>query len=99
MSGKKIGEDLLDAGVISREAIESALQQQGITGRLFGECLIDLGLIEEAPLLRYLASKFETRFVTAEKMAKAKISPEILDKLPVRIAEQKAVLPLAVDEE
>lgn len=97
--GKKIGERLVDAGLISREAVESALQQQTITGRLFGECLLDLGLIEEAPLLRFLASLFETRFVTAEKMAKAKIAPEVLDKLPVRIAEQKAVLPLAVDAE
>jgi CheY-like chemotaxis protein len=99
MSEKKIGERLVDAGLVSAEAVESALQQQTITGRLLGECLIDLGLIEDAPLLRFLAAQFETRFVTAEKMAKAKIAPEVLDKLPVRIAEQQAVLPLAIDQE
>ena len=99
MSDKKIGERLVEAGLVSAEAVESALQQQAITGRLLGECLIDLGLIEETPLLRFLAAQFETRFVTAEKMAKAKIAPEVLDKLPVRIAEQQAVLPLAVDSE
>lgn len=96
---KKLGAKLVEAGLVSAEAVESGLQQQTITGRLLGECLHELGLIEEVPLLRFLAAHFETRFVTAEKLAKAKIPPEVLDRLPVRIAEQQAVLPLAIDAE
>ena len=99
MADKRIGEKLVEAGLVSAEAVESALQQQSITGRLLGECLVELGLIEEGPLLRFLAGELKTRFVTAEKLAKAKIAPEVLDKLSVRVAEQSAVLPLAIDAE
>lgn len=96
---KKLGEKLVEAGLVSAEAVDQALQQQKITGQRLGDALVDLGLMQEAVLLRFLAAEFKTRFVTADKLAKAKIPPEVLDLVPVRIAEQRAVLPLAVDPE
>ncbi len=96
---KRLGEQLVDAGLVSAEAIESALQQQKITGHRLGDCLLELGLIQEVALLRFLAAEFKTRFVSAEKLAKAKIPPEVLDKVPVRMCEAQSFLPLALDGE
>ncbi len=96
---KRLGEQLVDAGLVSAEAIESALQQQAITGHRLGDCLLELGLIQEVALLRFLAAEFKTRFVSAEKLSKAKIPPEVLDKVPVRMCEAQAFLPLALDPE
>ncbi|MBJ6766110.1 DUF4388 domain-containing protein [Myxococcaceae bacterium JPH2] len=96
---KRLGERLIEAGLTTPGAVEQALEHQKITGHKLGDCLVDLGLLQEAALLRFLAAEFQTRFVTADKLAKAKIDTKVLDKLPVRLAEAQNVLPLAVDPE
>src|SRR5688500_15482849 len=96
---KRLGELLVEAGLVSVEAVDSALQQQKITGHRLGDCLLELGLIQEVALLRFLAAEFKTRFVSAEKLAKAKIPPEVLDNVPVRMCEAQCFLPLALDSE
>ncbi|NTX35622.1 DUF4388 domain-containing protein [Myxococcus sp. CA033] len=94
---KKLGERLIEAGLVNAGAVEQALEHQKITGHKLGDCLVELGLLQEAALLRFLAAEFQTRFVSADKLAKAKIPTEVLDRLPVRLAEAQNVLPLAVD--
>jgi HD-GYP domain-containing protein (c-di-GMP phosphodiesterase class II)/DNA-binding NarL/FixJ family response regulator len=99
MSKRRLGERLIEAGLVSAEAVEKALEHQRITGYKLGDCLVELGLLQESALLRFLAADFNTRFVSAEKLAKAKLPSEVLDKLPVRMAEAQTVLPLAYDAE
>jgi HD-GYP domain-containing protein (c-di-GMP phosphodiesterase class II)/DNA-binding NarL/FixJ family response regulator len=96
---KRLGERLVEAGLVTTEAVQKALEHQKITGHKLGDCLVDLGLIQEAALLRFLAAEFQTRFVSMDKLAKAKLPSEVLDKLPVRMAEAQNVLPLAYDAE
>lgn len=96
---KRLGERLIESGLVSAEAIEQALQHQKITGHRLGDCLVELGLVQETALLRFLATEFKTRYVSAEKLAKATIPPEVLDKVPVRMAEAQCFLPIAYDAE
>jgi response regulator RpfG family c-di-GMP phosphodiesterase len=96
---KRLGERLIEAGLVNAGSVEQALEHQKITGHKLGDCLVELGLLQEAGLLRFLASEFQTRFVTADKLAKARIDTKVLDRLPVRLAEAQNVLPLAVDPE
>ena len=90
---------MVEAGLISSEAIDKALKHQALTQHRLGDCLFELDLISEAALLRFLAGELKTRFVSAEKLAKAKIPSDILDKVPVRLCEGQHVLPLAFDAE
>lgn len=99
MSKRRLGERLIEAGLVTAESVEKALEHQRLTGYKLGDCLVELGLLQEAALLRFLAAEFNTRFVSAEKLAKAKLPPEVMDKLPVRLAEAQTVLPLAYDPE
>ncbi|WP_224370380.1 HD domain-containing phosphohydrolase [Hyalangium versicolor] len=99
MSKRRLGERLIEAGLVTAEAVDKALDHQKITGYKLGDCLVELGLLQEAALLRFLAAEFNTRFVSAEKLAKAKLPTDVLDKLPVRMAEAQVVLPLAYDPE
>ncbi|HVG59173.1 MAG TPA: HD domain-containing phosphohydrolase [Hyalangium sp.] len=99
MSKRRLGERLIEAGLVTAEAVEKALEHQRITGYKLGDCLVELGLLQESALLRFLAADFNTRFVSAEKLAKAKLPSEVLDKLPVRMAEAQTVLPLAYDSD
>lgn len=96
---KRLGERLIEAGLVSAEAIDQALAHQKITGHRLGDCLVELGLVQENALLRFLAQQFNTRFVSAEKLAKATIAPHVLDKVPVRMAEAQDFLPIALDVE
>ncbi|MBL8933334.1 MAG: DUF4388 domain-containing protein [Archangium sp.] len=79
--------------------MDQALQHQKITGHRLGDCLVELGLVQETALLRFLATEFKTRYVSADKLAKATIPPEVLDKVPVRMAEAQCFLPIAYDAE
>ena len=94
---KRLGERLVEAGLVTSESIQKALEHQKITGHRLGDCLVEIGLLQESGLLRFLAAEFQTRFVSAEKLAKARIATEVLDKVPVRLAEAQNVLPLAID--
>ena len=96
---KRLGEKLIEAGLVSAEAVEQALSHQKITSHRLGDCLVELGLMQEGALLRFLAAEFKTRFVSAEKLAQAKIAPEVLEKVPVRMAEKQDFLPIAYDPE
>ena len=96
---KRLGEKLIEAGLVSAEAVEQALSHQKITSHRLGDCLVELGLMQEGALLRFLAAEFKTRFVSAEKLAQAKIAPEVLEKVPVRMAEKQDFLPIAFDAE
>jgi len=96
---KRLGERLVEAGLVTTESIQKALEHQKITGHRLGDCLVEIGLLQESALLRFLAAEFQTRFVSAEKLAKARIPTAVLDKVPVRLAEAQNVLPLAIDPE
>jgi len=51
----RIGDRLVDQGVITREQLSVALQEKKITGKLLGQVLVDLGFIEEQLLIQFLA--------------------------------------------
>jgi HD-GYP domain-containing protein (c-di-GMP phosphodiesterase class II) len=95
----KLGDRLVAAGLVSREAVEQALEQQRLTGHRLGDSLVEMGLLGEAVLLRFLASELKTRYVSAEKLSRAQIPSDLLDRVPVRLAEAHHFLPLAVDDE
>ncbi len=96
---KRLGERLIDAGLITPTALEKGLAQQRLTGHKLGDSLVEIGLVPEGALLRFLAQEFNTRYVSTEKLAAARIPADALDKIPVRMAEQQLVLPLAWDKE
>ena len=95
----KLGDRLVAAGLVTREAVQQALEQQRLTGHRLGDSLVEMGLLGESSLLRFLASELKTRYVSAEKLSRAQIPSDLLDRVPVRLAEAHHFLPLAVDDE
>src|SRR4051794_12942691 len=96
---KPLGERLVEAGLVTPDHVQSALQQQRITGHRLGDCLVEAGLLQESSLLRFLAGEMKTRFVATDKLARARIAPEVLDRVPVRMAEAQLLLPINYDPE
>jgi response regulator RpfG family c-di-GMP phosphodiesterase len=67
------------------------------SGERIEEALLEVGALEEAPLLKYLATAYQTRFVSTEKLAKAGIDRAILDKVPKKLAERETIFPVVFD--
>ncbi|MBL0692980.1 hypothetical protein [Comamonas sp. JC664] len=94
---RRLGERLVLDGVLTPELLSRALAHQQESGQKLGECLVRLG-VDETPVLRLLAQELQTRFVSTEKLAQAPISPALLEKVPVRLAEGFDFMPLRLTQ-
>lgn len=54
-SGGRIGERLVDQGMITEDQLNVALQEKKVSGKLLGEVLVDLGFVTEDALTAFLA--------------------------------------------
>ncbi len=84
-AGMRIGDMLVEQGLISQEHLSQALRMQKDKGLKLGEALIELGAINERTLLQNLASQarvpyIEPVFAMIEATVLAGISPEYLEK-------------------
>src|SRR3954471_14789947 len=62
------------------------------------EALIDLEVMTEGDLLKFIATAHATRFVSTEKLSKAVIDPRALVGVPVSTADRHGVFPVLFDE-
>jgi hypothetical protein len=88
----KIGDILINAGIITRNQLEEALTSQDRGKKIkLGTLLTGRGLISEEQLLMALALKFRLRYVDLNEV---KPTPEALSKITPDIAYGLRVLPL-----
>ncbi|MBN2498448.1 MAG: response regulator [Deltaproteobacteria bacterium] len=93
----RFGEILIQAGLIDKVQLDSALAHQEGTGQRIGESLLTLGVIEEDVLIEQLAKQLRVRFLGKESLARLKIPAEALEAVPHKMAEEHLLLPLAID--
>lgn len=91
----RIGDLLIQAGLISREEVEAALEAQ-TTGKRkrVGELLIEKGLISEEQLLVALSAKFRMPVVDLPTITP---SPRSLDALTKNMVMQLKVFPISLE--
>lgn len=87
----KIGENLLTAGLLSQEQLTEALEIQKKHGGKLGDILINLGYISEIDFLRSLSNQLRMPLLELEHYS---IKPQIIHKLPERVARRFKVLVL-----
>lgn len=90
----KFGEQLLAAGLVRPEQLDSALARHRAEGGYLAELLIDEGVPEE-PLLRFVAAAAGASWITEESLAEVIGKGQALERLPLRDAEKMCVLPLS----
>src|SRR5262249_21142355 len=93
----RVAERLFADRPLRREDFQAAVTHMRRTGVRIEEALLDLSFISEIDLLKYLAAWHKTRFVSTEKLAKADIDRATLDKIPGKVAERYAVVPVVFD--
>jgi hypothetical protein len=92
MSGKlKLGQILVRKGLIDPDQLAAALGEQERSGGRLGRTLVRLGYLEEEALIRVLASQLR---VPVARVAGKTVKQEILDLVPLELAQKHRCLPL-----
>jgi response regulator RpfG family c-di-GMP phosphodiesterase len=95
---QRIADRLLGEGWIKREDHQRAVEHATRHRSRIEDSLIDLDILNEADLLKFIATAYATRFVSTEKLAKAAIDPRLLSRVPVRTADLHGVFPVLFDD-
>jgi type II secretory ATPase GspE/PulE/Tfp pilus assembly ATPase PilB-like protein len=92
----RIGEVLVESGLVTAKEVEVALlEQKRRRGKRLGEVLVELKLVNEADLALTLAKKFHLPFVSLEDYP---IRPEAAREAGPTLFERRAFYPLDSDE-
>ncbi|NVB36712.1 Flp pilus assembly complex ATPase component TadA [Pseudenhygromyxa sp. WMMC2535] len=94
---RKIGELLLEAGVVTPEQLNEALAAQHLEDERVGETLVRLEHCSEADIARALAQQFglPVRLGVEE----SELDDELVEQLPIGYARGNLVLPMRFDED
>jgi len=89
--GPKLGELLIEAGVIDELQLSSALGEQQRWGGRLGLTLVKLGFLGEYELVRALATQLG---VPVARLEGKRVRPEVLELVPAELARRYGCLPL-----
>jgi type IV pilus assembly protein PilB len=87
----RIGDQLVNEGLIAREQLAKALDDARAGGTRVGFSLVKLGFLSEQDLVRALARQHRVPAVDLERV---KLDPKVLKLVPAEIAVKHQVLPL-----
>ncbi len=77
-----------------RRVVAHAAKQRGRVEDAF----IELGVISESELLKYVATLHNTRFVSTDKLSKAAIDQRVLSRVSQKTAKMHEVFPVLLDD-
>jgi type IV pilus assembly protein PilB len=89
--GRRIGELLKAAGLITEGQLVEALQEQQRAGGRLGEVLIQRCLVTELQVTQILSNQLSVAWVS---LPRVEFSEELLVLVPVEIAEQYTLIPV-----
>ncbi|HTR78381.1 MAG TPA: ATPase, T2SS/T4P/T4SS family [Gemmatimonadaceae bacterium] len=93
-AGERIGDILIREGIITREQLDKALQEQRQNGTRVGYNLVKLGFIQELDLTKTLAKQFK---MPAVDLSRFEVDPKIAKMVPNDLAIKNLVVPLKRD--
>jgi type IV pilus assembly protein PilB len=91
---ERIGDLLVREGLITREQLQKALEEQRQNGTRVGYNLVKLGFIAETELTKMLARQFK---MPAVDLSRFEVDPRIAKLIPADLAIKNLVLPLKRD--
>jgi len=86
---RRIGEILVDNGLISVNQLETALEQQKPGGRLLGEILVDLGYTDEASIYSCYALQLGMPYVSLSQLS---VEAKLAQLLPSELARKHTIV-------
>jgi type IV pilus assembly protein PilB len=93
-SSERIGDLLVREGIITKDQLDKALQEQRQNGTRIGYNLVKLGFVQEIELTKTLARQYK---MPAVDLSKFEVDPKIVKLIPADLAVKNLVLPLKRD--
>jgi len=88
---KRLGEILLEQGLLTNERLARALEEQRASGRVLGRILVESGYVTEAQAAEALAEEWQVQFVDLKHYD---VKPEVVRILPESMARRFRALVL-----
>ncbi len=88
---KKLGEILLQAGLIDIQTLSNALDVQKIQKKKIGRILVDMGVVDDVEIANALSSQLKIPFV---RLGKKEFPDEVISLLTPEIVEKHLVIPI-----
>lgn len=92
---KRLGDMLVEAGVITNDQLMEALGKQKESGKRLGELLVDLRFTDEMEIAEAMAQQMK---IPVAKIREAKLAPEVIALLPENAVRKYHVVPFQLDE-
>ena len=92
----RLGQLLVQAGLLSAEGLDAVLRDQANDGRRLGEILVARGLVTDAHLTQILSHQLSLPWVS---LAKVSINPPLLALVPRAVAEKHRIVPVYLRRE
>ncbi|RME60869.1 type II/IV secretion system protein [Candidatus Parcubacteria bacterium] len=92
---KRLGEQLIDAGIIRPDQLQVALAEQKRTGKKLAETLRELGFISEEQAKNVLGEVTGHSLIDPNAML---VDPELIHIIPESLARQYLVFPISLDK-
>ena len=93
---RKIGQQLIEKGLISVDQLDIALTEQKKKGRLLGEILVGLGFVSESIMRDVLSQALGIASVDLKSVVPDKFALDLIEK---EIAERYTIIPVSFDSE
>lgn len=88
---KRLGDLLMEAGLISKEQLDSALELQKTTGRKLGVLLASEGIVTQEDIMRVLEEQMGISHVSLEKYS---INSAVCNLIPEKLARRYELIPI-----
>jgi type IV pilus assembly protein PilB len=90
---QKLGEILVEQGIIAEEQLNEAIEEQKVTGRFLGEILVSRGAVSEERMTQCLSQQLGFAFVDLYEM---EIEPKVKGIIPEEVCNRFTAMPLFV---
>jgi len=91
MTKKRLGELLLQEGVINEEQLNESLEEQQQTGELIGDILVRKGFCTESDVARTISTQFSFPYISVMHYY---VSPELVGLFPLEQLEKNLFVPI-----
>ena len=92
----RLGDLLVNEGIVTDSQVEDALKKQRELGRKLGSTLVELGYIGEIELLKFLAQQLNIEYID---ISQSRIDPEVVQLLPEVHARRHRAIVIRADNE
>ena len=93
VSKRKLGEVLIESGLLTIDKLKDALETQKSTGKRLGEALIDMKIISEEEMAFSLAMQLKIPFID---LIDYSIKSDVIDCIPEEVCQKFMCIPLSM---